>query len=304
MRLLFSLPLDKYPTLIPTPFWEALRPELVKAETHLYVLDHIHQIFKLKKYSILSKKFGHIDLQIFHAKCAAAFSLDTTIGQIVTSRLEHGSDFVTHAVPLPDDLARDAPADGMMLVFPRCEALAAPIALLMKTADCLALAYTYTSPTHYIFALVHAGWRGLTQGIISGGVARIQGFVENLGETFEPRQLSVYLAPAIFGASYECQEDVLHALVQHRENLGLSERDYQLYALLWNTEWSEETQVQRCFPDLQLLAALELRHRGVEDISILRENTYTHPEWASFRRACHTGGNQKERNDTVLLLRP
>jgi polyphenol oxidase len=81
------------------------------------------------------------------------------------------------------------PGDGLWTDVPG-------VAMLAMTADCLPIAVARTGGTHSL-AVLHAGWRGLSEGIVATGVAK-------LGDG--PK--SAVVGPAIGPCCYEVGEEV------------------------------------------------------------------------------------------------
>ena len=84
---------------------------------------------------------------------------------------------------------RGGPGDGLWTDVPG-------VAMLAITADCLPIAVARTGGTRAL-AVLHAGWRGLSEGIVATGVAK-------LGEG--PK--SAVVGPAIGRCCYEVGEEV------------------------------------------------------------------------------------------------
>lgn len=70
-------------------------------------------------------------------------------------------------------------------------------------------------------AVSHAGWRGLSSGILQNTLARFQAQSEkfSISRNELMSSLKIHIAPAIFGVSYECGEDVKEALLQHGKSI-------------------------------------------------------------------------------------
>ncbi|WGL58807.1 polyphenol oxidase family protein [Pigmentibacter sp. JX0631] len=198
--------------------------------------------------------------------------------------------------------------------------------LSIRTADCLAVVFVFENAEYFIGAIAHAGWKGLTQGIIQNTIERLIVEANALGISKSNllNELHIHIAPAIFGVSYECGSDVATAFQQHfssltsKYNNAISYLD--LYNLLTNIQQDPSLLdvVQsnlfknqhsilipgKIFPDLQLLAALEGYISGIpsENIEILRENTYSHPCLFSYREASHKKTNASHRQWTHLCF--
>ena len=97
-------------------------------------------------------------------------------------------------VPLPD-----APPEADAVVTARRD-----VATVIRVADCCPV--LVVDPAGRAYAHVHAGWRGVVQGVVPRALAC-------LGEEFPlaPEQLQVYVGPAICAGCYEVGEDVAAA---------------------------------------------------------------------------------------------
>lgn len=99
--------------------------------------------------------------------------------------------------------------------------------LAVMTADCLPILLTNRAET--LVMAVHAGWRGLAQGIIAQTIAQS-------GE--RPDQLLAWIGPGIGGQVFEVGEDVRHAFlaretasVEDFSSLGVSAQSEAKYLL-------------------------------------------------------------------------
>lgn len=120
----------------------------------------------------------------------------------------------------------------------------AGLALRVVTADCVPV--LLASPT--ALAAVHAGWRGLRDGILGSAASRLAG----------DGAVHAVIGPAIGGCCYEVGPEVAGAVAQ---------RAGSPVVILQRAEG------QRPHLDLRLSAALELRRAGVERISIVEACT-------------------------------
>jgi YfiH family protein len=87
---------------------------------------------------------------------------------------------------------RDEPGDGLWTDEPG-------VPMLKLTADCVPIAVT--SRSGRALALLHAGWRGLLEGVVAAGVAALDG------------ARSACIGPAIGPCCYEVGEDVARPFV-------------------------------------------------------------------------------------------
>lgn len=114
------------------------------------------------------------------------------------------------------------------------------VACAVLTADCLPLLVCDRAGTHV--AAIHAGWRGLNQGVIEATVAA-------MGE--RSAELLVYLGPAIGPNRYEVGDDVRDAFIS--QNAGSA----AAFIATQNEKW---------MANLYQLARQRLHTLGVEQI--------------------------------------
>ena len=111
---------------------------------------------------------------------------------IAQGRQVHGTTVERVTAP-PDEDADPHDSDGQATALP-------DVALLVLTADCLAVALA----TPHAVALVHAGWRGLADGVVEEGARAVR---ELGGEG----PLTAAIGPAACGRCYEVGDDVRDA---------------------------------------------------------------------------------------------
>ena len=173
-----------------------------------------------------------------------------------------------------------------------------PFYMTVKTADCLSVVLYYLEDDVLLASNVHAGWRGYSSGILGASLDEMIKAASYFSLSREDilKSLNVLICPAIFAVSYECSIDVLRALENHGEGLRDRVKKPQLFEKFFrklchvseNFSHSKQLPEGKIFPDLQLLAMLELNCLGVplESIEIIRENTYSHPFFYSHRQDC------------------
>ena len=185
-------------------------------------------------------------------------------------------------------------ADGFFTTFKTEDKLNKT--LVIQTADCLPVTLVNATASKVAVSHLHAGWRGYAKGIVENSFSL---FKEN---KFPLNNTSVYISPAIFGESYECGEDVEEALKTHWKNLFHKFPDFSLKEKVTQQIEGNKNK-EKIFPDLQLLCALEALAYGIppQNIKIFRKNTYTSPDLASYRRACHQNLNEKQRMFTRIV---
>ncbi|WP_096087334.1 peptidoglycan editing factor PgeF [Agaribacterium haliotis] len=128
----------------------------------------------------------------------------------------------------------------------------AGVACVVMTADCLPLLICDKAGSQV--AAVHAGWKGLADGIVSRAVAAFDA---------PASELMVYLGPAISQAAFEVGEDVRQAF----ENAQAQRRFAEPIAHAFCERAKQDTSgANKFFADLYRLARSELCALGVRQI--------------------------------------
>ncbi|KAB8029079.1 laccase domain-containing protein [Fluviispira multicolorata] len=300
MRILVSLNLKEYPTFIPKSFEERFLLNTVVLKDSPFSKDFIKEI------------------PISGLYCSVAFTLNEPLENTFFVKACHGNQ-VVRACEDGSSLSADAHYISIPISTKQSPQQCKKN-LGIRTADCLAVAICFENDKYFIGSLSHAGWKGLSSGILQNTLDKIKQEALQVGvkEAEFVQNLHVHIAPAIFGVSYECGSDVHDALLKHRENLF---SQYQ-QATFYNSIYSDLININqdkilsgiiekgnqkkiadnKIFPDLQLLAALECIISGIseQNIEILRENTYSHPVLFSFREATHKKTDKNLRQWTHL----
>lgn len=293
---------------------------LDRVQFPLFIPESFSQIFQYNTSFLLPEFTRPVSLS--DSRCHIAFSRGEKKEDSYSVENYH-SNVVVRASQTPQK------ADGLFVSAQRAEwekAFEGQKYLAICTADCLPVAFYYESSDHFIGALSHAGWRGFTSGVIQNTLSLLEAEAFRLGieQGVFRENFRVFVAPAIFGVTYECGLDVAEALRSHKTQIqtfhGEGRRDHaKLYDLCCNVRQDETLAAQielhlrarvaqrradTIFPDLQLLCALECVMSGVshKNIEILRENTYGHPFFHSFRGATHAGTASNLRQWTHLGL--
>ncbi|MEZ4742697.1 MAG: polyphenol oxidase family protein [Bdellovibrionota bacterium] len=145
------------------------------------------------------------------------------------------------------------------------------LAIAVRTADCLPILLWDSSSQNTFAMALHAGWRGLTAGIITNGIEVIQNIKIPL-----PR-IQCLLNPCIALTSFEIGIEVVEAFASR--NLGLSDNQFNLAISKGvNDRWHA---------DLALAGVCNLLNCGIpaENITVIRQCTYQKENnWPSFRR--------------------
>ena len=127
-------------------------------------------------------------------------------------------------------------------------------ACIIRTADCLPV--LFTDGTH--IAAVHAGWRGLSQGIL----------LETLKKVPFEGEIMAWIGPAISKHAFEVGQDVFKAF----ETLGDARKAY-----------FEPKNDTKYYADLAGLAEYQLTQQGLA-VYQSGECTYFDEQWPSYRQ--------------------
>ncbi len=160
------------------------------------------------------------------------------------------------------DIGKAVECDGLITNDPE-------VTLAVKASDCLPI--FFNDPITNSIGVVHAGWRGLENGIIKNAVRRFG--------SLSAGRLIVYIGPHICQKHYEVKTDV--------------SGKFQKYKNAIRKVRSKE------FLDLAEVAVRQLIESGVkkENITIDRTCTFEDRNFYSYRR-----GDKNERN--IFLLTP
>lgn len=137
------------------------------------------------------------------------------------------------------------------------------IALMMMTADCLPIVLCNDTGTEV--ACLHAGWRGLLNGI-----------VENTIEKIETQPTFAWLGVAISQANFEVGAEVREAFI-HKDECFMS--DFLL----------RQSQQGKYLADLYSIAKKILNLSGIKQITGGVDCSFANPNYYSYRRNSQTG---------------
>ena len=135
-------------------------------------------------------------------------------------------------------------------------------ALMMMTADCLPIVLGNTEGTE--IANLHAGWRGLANGIVENTLAEMQS-----------KATWAWLGAAISQPCFEVGADVKQQFCQQ-------------YAAL-ESAFQIGDQAGKYYADLYAIAAYILKQHGIKTILGGDQCTYQNPDFYSYRRHAKTG---------------
>lgn len=144
--------------------------------------------------------------------------------------------------------------------------------LIILTADCLPIMISHIEGLEV--AAVHAGYKGLTDGIIENTISRMN--VKNA-------DLSVWIGPGICEKHFEIGDDILHRFAPFNQYVRFQEDSEKFHV------------------DLKLIARDILESLGVEHIQISKQCSYCSDDLFSFRQAKHKGFNECGRMASVIM---
>ncbi len=158
------------------------------------------------------------------------------------------------------ETSRRVEADGLLTLTPGTR-------LAVKTADCLPLLLLVPGRAA---AAIHAGWRGLTSGIIGEAVLALT----ELG--IDATDIHAVVGPAISRGAFEVGIEVVESL--HHGACGLTPVQAALCI--------SKGMADRWHVDLPVAAVLSLANANVDltKVSVIQTCTFATPQWHSFRR--------------------
>lgn len=137
----------------------------------------------------------------------------------------------------------------------------------VMTADCLPILLCDKNGTSV--AAVHAGWKGLAEGVIENSVQKMC-----RASKIEPQNVMAWLGPAISQNHFEVGQDVKQMFKQYPQAFNA------------NTQSSEK----KYFADLYFIAKQKFVELGIQHIYGGDRCTYSeHQHFFSHRRATHQG---------------
>ena len=169
----------------------------------------------------------------------------------------HGTEIIDCSHLSAASLANKLPpkADGSYTSSPH-------LSLAIMTADCLPVLLCNNEGTQV--AAVHAGWRGLCDGVIEAAVNKFSG---------EKADIMAYLGPAIGPEAFEVGAEVKQQFEQHDTNAS------KYFA----------PHGAKYLADLSGLAKLRLSTMGIETVFSADTCTFTNHDYFSYRRDQQTG---------------
>ena len=155
-------------------------------------------------------------------------------------------------------------ADGSMTTHNK-------IVCTVMTADCLPVLLTNTDGTQV--AAVHAGWRGLADGILENAVNKFT----------KPSQVMAWIGPAIGAKAFEVGSDVFDVFTHFDSHA----RDA---FVRYSSQVSVKGSQKKWLANMSLLATQRLNLAGVEQVFNSQRCTFSEPEnFYSYRRDGMTG---------------
>ena len=127
-------------------------------------------------------------------------------------------------------------------------------ALQVKTADCLPIFFIHKH--NNIFGVIHAGWKGLKNGIISKSTNLLKSHINDLNE------ITAFIGPSISQKNYEVKNEFI---------------DY------FGNEFIDKVE-DKFFCNLKGVASSQLQKLGVKNIIDCNQCTYENENYHSYRR--------------------
>ena len=127
-------------------------------------------------------------------------------------------------------------------------------ALQVKTADCLPIFFIHKH--NNIFGVIHAGWKGLKNGIISKSTNLLKSHINDLNE------ITAFIGPSISQKNYEVKNEFI---------------DY------FGNEFIDKVE-DKFFCNLKGVASSKLQKLGVKNVIDCNQCTYENENYHSYRR--------------------
>ena len=128
------------------------------------------------------------------------------------------------------------------------------VALEVCVADCMPI-FLFDNSLSF-FGVIHAGWRGLANGIIEKSIMLIK------KNNFELKNIKVFIGPSISQKNFEVQSDVLS---------------------YFDSKFST-VKDEKIFLSLQQVAIDKFAYHGIDDVIDSKECTYDNLNYHSYRR--------------------
>lgn len=180
-------------------------------------------------------------------------------------RQVHGNNIIELEKAMPMSKLEDMEADAIYSKIPGEK-------IGVKTADCLPVLFS----SSYAVCASHAGWRGLSQNIISKSLALFK------RDAISMHSINVLIGPAISVSKFEVGPEVVDAFEVYSNQIG-KEAFFACLTKGLSDRW---------YIDLQQLAIFECISNGVpaENIAVMRTCTMTNTYWHSYRRSAKEAG--------------
>lgn len=187
-----------------------------------------------------------------------------TLYQVHSARVVDADDGWTSNPPQADALVCTRPGITIGVLAADC----APVLMADKNAG--------------VIGAAHAGWRGAVDGVVSATIAAMQ----DRGARIE--NITAAVGPCIGPASYEVgPEFPAPFLAQNRANTHF---------------FVEKAGSDRLLFDLPAYVHSRLTQAGVHQAVVTGQDTYSDPNFFSYRRSCHRNEADYGRNMSVITL--
>ncbi len=127
-------------------------------------------------------------------------------------------------------------------------------ALQVKTADCLPIFFIHKHEN--IFGVIHAGWKGLKNGIISKSTELLKSYINDFNE------ITAFIGPSISQKNYEVKNEFI---------------DY------FGNEFIDKVE-DKFFCNLKGVASSQLQKLGIKNVIDCNQCTYENKNYHSYRR--------------------
>ncbi len=167
--------------------------------------------------------------------------------------------------------------------LPKADAIVSNVkglALAIVTADCGPIILKDEKKS--ISAIIHAGWRGASVGVIKNSVNEMR----NLGS--KRRDIKAFLGPMIRQKSYQVSKEFYDEFMNHSQK---------------NEIFFKQDGADKFLFDLSFYIKQKLNDENITDIDDVNIDTYeNYKKYASYRKACHLNISDCKRNISTVMI--
>lgn len=164
-------------------------------------------------------------------------------------------------------------------------------ALAIMTADCVPVAIFDDANADASVACIHAGWQGLTNGIIAKALSKIRA---SNTSTSHHAVIGAHISQSAYEITRELADKIVN-LVCASDLVGM-DGDELYQAIIADSQDND-----KCLINLDKLTRLQLENLGVQVVNESSLCTYTDPRFYSYRAQTHANKSATGRMATIVV---